>query len=203
MAWYNPSDPKQRNLMLGGIAFLIAIVPFRMYMLSPRVLENTAVQEHVESLEGQNRRASVQAARGGGELEERNAIYERHVQKLEELIPAAEEVASLVNDISGAARAADVEPIRMVPEPAETGAFYSKTSYDMAVIGDYHNVARFLTNVGSLSRIVTPVEVDIQVYDQADRYPEMVTPVVVTFRIETYVLPDQPAAPPPAVVPGG
>jgi Tfp pilus assembly protein PilO len=71
------------------------------------------------------------------------------------------------------------------------------------VIGDYHNVARFLTNVGSLSRIVTPVEVDIQVYDQADRYPEMVTPVVVTFRIETYVLPDQPAAPPPAVVPGG
>ena len=203
MAWYNPSDPKQRNLMLGGIAFLIAIVPFRMYMLSPRGLENTAVQEHVESLEGQNRRASVQAARGGGELEERNAIYERHVQKLEELIPAAEEVASLVNDISGAARAADVEPIRMVPEPAETGAFYSKTSYDMAVIGDYHNVARFLTNVGSLSRIVTPVEVDIQVYDQADRYPEMVTPVVVTFRIETYVLPDQPAAPPPAVVPGG
>jgi type IV pilus assembly protein PilO len=203
MAWYNPSDPKQRNLMLGGIAFLIAIVPFRMYMLSPRVLENTAVQEHVEFLEGQNRRASVQAARGGGELEERNAIYERHVQKLEELIPAAEEVASLVNDISGAARAADVEPIRMVPEPAETGAFYSKTSYDMAVIGDYHNVARFLTNVGSLSRIVTPVEVDIQVYDQADRYPEMVTPVVVTFRIETYVLPDQSAAPPPAVVPGG
>ena len=203
MAWYNPSDPKQRNLMLGGIAFLIAIVPFRMYMLSPRVLENTAVQEHVEFLEGQNRRASVQAARGGGELEERNAIYERHVQKLEELIPAAEEVASLVNDISGAARAADVEPIRMVPEPAETGAFYSKTSYDMAVIGDYHNVARFLTNVGSLSRIVTPVEVDIQVYDQADRYPEMVTPVVVTFRIETYVLPDQSATPPPAVVPGG
>jgi type IV pilus assembly protein PilO len=203
MAWYNPSDPKQRNLMLGGIAFLIAIVPFRMYMLSPRVLENTAVQEHVEFLEGQNRRASVQAARGGGELEERTAIYERHVQKLEELIPAAEEVASLVNDISGAARAADVEPIRMVPEPAETGAFYSKTSYDMAVIGDYHNVARFLTNVGSLSRIVTPVEVDIQVYDQADRYPEMVTPVVVTFRIETYVLPDQSAAPPPAVVPGG
>ena len=69
MAWYNPSDPKQRNLMLGGIAFLIAIVPFRMYMLSPRVLENTAVQEHVESLEGQNRRASVQAARGGGECD--------------------------------------------------------------------------------------------------------------------------------------
>jgi Tfp pilus assembly protein PilO len=203
MAWYNPTDPKQRNLMLGGIAFFVAIVPFRMYMLSPRTEANALVQTHIESLETQNRSAAVQAARGGGDLEERNIVYERHVQKLEELIPAAEEVARLTNDISRAARLVDVEPIRMVPEPAEVGAFYSKTSYDMAVVGEYHNVARFLTNVASLSRIVTPVEMDIQIYDQPDRWPEMVTPIIATFRIETYVLPDLASAPPPAAVPGG
>jgi len=203
MPWYNPTDPKQRNWMLGGIALLVAIVPFRMYVLAPKQLENGVVVQHVEALEGQNRRASVQAARGGGELEERNLVYERHVAKLEELIPAAEEVASLMNDVSGAARQARVELLRMVPEPSETGAFYDKTSYDMAVIGEYHNVARFLTNVASLSRIVTPVELDVQIYEQPFRFPEMVSPVIVTFRIETYVLPDPTAAPPPAALPGG
>ena len=178
--------------MLGGVAFLVAIVPFHMYLLA-----------HVETLDGQNRRARVQAARGGGDLEERNRIYERHVQKLEELIPAAEEVGTLANDISNVGRLTDVRIDRMVPEPAETGTFYDKTSYGMAVVGEYHDVGRFLTGVASLSRIVTSVEVDVRLYDQPGRYPDMVSPVIVTFRIETYVVPDRAAAPPAAEISGG
>lgn len=203
MAWYNPTDPTQRNWMLGGIAFLVAIVPFRMYLLAPVEEENLLVAAHVETLDDQNRRARVQAARGGGELEERNRIYERHVQKLEELIPSSDNFGTLADDISNVGRLTDVRIDRMDPEPAEPVAFYDKRSYDMAAIGEYHNVGRFLTAIASLSRIVTPVEIDIRVYDQAGRYPDMVSPVIVTFRIETYVVPDRVAAPPPAEIPGG
>lgn len=203
MPWYKPTDPKQRNLLLGGIAFFVAIVPFRMYVLAPVETANAEVLAHVETVDGQNRAARVLAARGGGELEERNRIYERHVQKLEELIPAAEEVGTLANDISNVGRRTDVRIDRMVPEPAETGQFYDKTSYDMAVIGEYHNVGRFMTGVASLSRIVTPVEVDVRLYGQPDSYPEMESPVIVTFRLETYVLPESAAASATAEVPGG
>ncbi len=203
MAWYNPTDAKQRNWMLGGIAFLVAIVPFRMYLLAPVEEENVLVDTHVAALDEQNRRARVQAARGGGELEERNRIYERHVQKLEELIPSSDNFGTLADDISNVGRLTDVRIDRMDPEPAEPVAFYDKRSYDMAAIGEYHNVGRFLTAIASLSRIVTPVEIDIRVYDQAGRYPDMVSPVIVTFRIETYVVPDRAAAPPPAEIPGG
>ncbi|MCH7532674.1 MAG: type 4a pilus biogenesis protein PilO [Gemmatimonadetes bacterium] len=203
MAWYYPTDPRQRNWMLGGVAFLVAIVPFHMYLLAPVEADNAEVLAHVETLDGQNRRARVQAARGGGDLEERNRIYERHVQKLEELIPAAEEVGTLANDISNVGRLTDVRIDRMVPEPAETGTFYDKTSYGMAVVGEYHDVGRFLTGVASLSRIVTSVEVDVRLYDQPGRYPDMVSPVIATFRIETYVVPDRAAAPPAAEISGG
>ena len=203
MAWYNPTDAKQRNWMLGGIAFLVAIVPFRMYLLAPVEEENVLVDAHVATLDEQNRRARVQAARGGGELEERNRIYERHVQKLEELIPSSDNFGTLADDISNVGRLTDVRIDRMDPEPPEPVAFYDKRSYDMAAIGEYHNVGRFLTAIASLSRIVTPVEIDIRVYDQAGRYPDMVSPVIVTFRIETYVVPDRVAAPPPAEIPGG
>lgn len=196
MAWYNPSDPQQRNYMLVGLLVLAAIIPFRMYVLSPRQAENVELQGEVERLEVQNRRAQVLAAQGGGDLAERMALYERHVAKLEELIPGVEEVASLADEIASQGRFTGVEIERMVPEPRQPGQYYDRSSYEMAVIGEYHGVARFLTRVASLSRIVKPVEVDLQPYGQARRFPEMESPVIATFRIETYVLPDPAAAAP-------
>lgn len=199
MAQLIPDDPQQRKYMAIGLVFLAAIYPFHAFWYSGQREDADATQARLETLQTQNRRAQLQAARGGSDLEERMALYERHVDALEELIPAAEEVPALVDDISQRAIEMDVELNRILPEPSETGAFYNRTSYEMAVIGEYHDVARFLTAVASLSRIVTPVELDIQTFDQPDVYPEFVSPILVTFRIETYVLPEgTQAAPAPA-----
>lgn len=194
MAWYNPTDPTQRNWMVAGIVALLLIVPFRMYYLAPRQAENQEMQDRLESLETQNRRASVLAAQGGGDLEERMALYERHVARLEQLIPAAEEVAILADDIANQARQQGVELQRMVPEPRQPGAYYDQSTYSMAVVGEYHGVASFLTDIASLSRIVTPIELDLQLFQQPDLFPEMEAPVQAQFRIQTYVLPDPSAA---------
>ena len=118
------------------------------------------------------------------------ALYERHVSALEELIPAAEEVAILADDIANRARGASVELQRMVPEPRQPGTYYDRTSYDMAVIGEYHGVARFLSEIASLNRIVTPIELDVQRFQQPGLFPDMEAPVLASFRIETYVLPE-------------
>ena len=67
MAWYNPADPKQRNWMLGGLMCLVAVVPFRMYVLAPRQETNTEVETRVEDLERVNRQAGVESARGGAD----------------------------------------------------------------------------------------------------------------------------------------
>lgn len=203
MAWYNPTDPKQRNALIVGVLLLALIYPFYSFWYTGQREEVTAMQGRLETLEDQNRRASVLAARGGGDLEERLALYERQVGKLEELIPAAEEVAGLVDDISVRARQFNVELARIIPEPAEAGAFYSRTSYEMNAIGEYHDVARFLTEVASLSRIITPVEVTVELFRTPDTYPEYEAPVLASFRIETFVLPEATAAAPGPDAPGG
>jgi Tfp pilus assembly protein PilO len=117
MAWYNPADPVQRKWMLGGLLILAAVIPFRMYILTPRQAVNAELQGEVERLEAENRRASVLSAQGGGDLEERMALYERHVAKLEELIPGVEEVATLADEIASQGRITGVTIDRMVPEP--------------------------------------------------------------------------------------
>ena len=194
MAWYNPTDPKQRNWMVGAIVVLLLIVPYNLYLLGPRQDANAELQTQVENLETLNRRAAVLAAQGGGDLQERLELYEAHVAKLEELIPQQEEVSALLDDIQTRARLQDVDVERLEPQPREPGEHYDRTAYNMAVIGEYHSVARFLTEIASLSRIVTPVQVEVQLYDQPQQYPELASPVISNFRIETYVLPDSAAA---------
>jgi len=202
MAWYNPTDPTQRNWMLGGLVVLVLIVPFSMYYVTPKEEEMGVVRDRLETLEIQNRQAAVILATGEQGLEERMALYERHVSRLEELIPAQEEVPVLLDNIQAQARSADVSVQSLDPEPTESAGPYDRTGYQMSVVGEYHDVARFLTQIASLSRIVTPVQVEVDVAPNPQTFPDMESPVLATFRIETYVLPDQSALP-PAELPEG
>lgn len=202
MAWYNPTDPTQRNWMLFGLALLVLIVPFVMYYEGPRDETIEGLRDRLETLNIQNRQAAVILARGGQDLEERMALYERHVSRLEELIPAQEEVPVLLDDIQRRARLVGVEVQGLDPEPTEAAGPYNRTGYLMSVVGEYHDVARFLTDIASLSRIVTPVQVEVERFPTPQTFPDMESPVVATFRIETYVLPDQ-ASLAPAALPEG
>lgn len=202
MPWYNPDDPIQRNWMVGGLTFLLLIVPYNMYLLGPRQEENVELQAQVESLETVNRRASVLAAQGGGDLQERLALYEAHVAQLEELIPGREEVPALIDDIGTRARILDVDVRELQPQPREPGEHYDRTAYNMAAVGEYHAVARFLTEIASLSRIVTPTQVEVSPFGQPQQYRDLESPVQVIFRIETYVLPEPSTDPAPAQIGG-
>jgi type IV pilus assembly protein PilO len=188
--------------MLGGLALLALIIPYNMYLLGPRQEANAELQTRVESLETVNRRASVLAAQGGGDLEERLALYEAHVAQLEELIPGREEVPVLLDDIGTRARLMSVDLRELQPQPREPGEHYDRTAYNMAVVGEYHAVARFLTEVASLSRIVTPTQVEVSLFGQPQQYRELESPVQAVFRIETYVLPEPGATPAPAQIGG-
>ncbi|MDH3207422.1 MAG: type 4a pilus biogenesis protein PilO [Gemmatimonadota bacterium] len=203
MAWYNPDDPTQRNWMLGGLAMLVLIVPFNIYLLGPRNEANVATAAEVERLETVNRRASVLSAQGGGDLEARLALYERHVARLEALVPASEEVGVLLDDIQARARQVGVEVVGLDPEPVVAAGPYDRRAFGMTVIGDYHAVGRFLTGIANLSRIVTPVQLDLAVFAPSAQYPEMTSPVRATFRVETYVFANRPAQPAAAQVGGG
>ncbi len=196
MAWYNPTDPTQRNWMLGGIVMLALAVLFNQFYLPPRNEANDEVRARLESLDVQNRQAQVIIARGGvDELRRRMDQYTRHVDRLEELIPGEEEVPALLDDIQGLARSSGVDVLGLDPEPPEASGPYTRLGRQMTVVGEYHDVAAFLTSIASLPRIVTPVQVDVAIFNQPQSRPGMEFPVQATFRIETYILPEQSTLP--------
>lgn len=198
-----PKEPKQQKALVAGLAAIALFYAFYSFWYGDQKAEVTAMQEHVETLESKNRAAQITAARGGGQIEERLAAYERHVMVLEALIPASDEVPGLLRDItSEARRLIGSDPAQFRPEPDEPGEFYTKKAYQMQAIGEFHDIARFLASIASLPRIITPVDLTLTTYANQQGVTELENPVVADFRIETYVLPQPGAAPPPAQVGG-
>lgn len=189
-----PEDPTQRNALIGILVVLAAAYFFNDLWLSDQKEEIAEMEARLEQLEVQNRRAQIIAARGG-DLEERLAVYERHVVKLEELIPQSEEVPALLNSITSEALRTDVELSVLTPEPPEPGPFYTRSSYDISVVGEYHDIGRFLASVASLRRIITPVELELQRFQGEPPDDDMVAPLLARFRIQTYILPEPGSSP--------
>ena len=189
-----PDDPKQRNALVIGIVALAGFYFFWSMWYSPRAEQVVSLETRLEQLDRENQRAQIVATRGAENLEERLALYERHMIQLEQLIPGSEEVPDLLDQITGEARRHRVELGTVRPEPEEVGAFYTKTSYEYQVSGEFHDVGRFLASVASLPRIITPVDLELSRFSGALEF-DTEWPVTATLRVETYLLPVAGAAP--------
>lgn len=194
-----PQERNQQYALIAIVVALAALYGFWEYWRAPKVETLEASQARLERLETQNRAAQVRALQRE-RLEAQAATYERYVRRLEQLVPADNEVPGLLRDITAEARRLDVDLDLIEPFSNQVGpsGYYTLQSYTMRVIGEYHNVGQFLTTIASLSRIITPVDVAIEAFENNELL-DLDAGVVVDFRIETYVLPSdgvpQPAAP--------
>lgn len=185
-----PADPMGRRAVLLAILALSGLYFTRTHVYVPIAERVESTRFRLERLEEGNKRAGTGAAMGERELEQRLALYQEHIGRLEKLIPANEEVAALIEAVSEEARRAGVEMTMMRPEPVEPGDYYNRLSYRVAVTGGYHPVGSFLTAIASLERIVAPGDLAITPHKQSGADDGSVSAI---FRIRTYVV--SPASP--------
>lgn len=186
-----PQEPRQQKALVAILVVAAGFYAFFEYWRAPEVESLMVEQERLERLESQNRAAQVRALQKE-RLEQQAAVYERYVRRLEQLVPAEEEVPALLRDITAEARRLDVDLNLIEPQADQPGTYYTRTAYTMRVIGEYHAVGRFLTTIASLPRIITPVNVTMETFENDDIL-QYDSGVVVDFEIETYVLPVGPA----------
>jgi type IV pilus assembly protein PilO len=195
-----PKDPAQQKRLLIGIIPLVLAIVYYQFVHTKKAVEIADLETHYENLERTNATAKVLAEQGGPELERRLAMYEAHMKRLEELIPKREQVPELLNDMGRRAQLSSVEVTLMRPEGEEASPYYSRQSYEFGVKGTYHNVGRFLSEVGSLPRIITPTEFRLLGTTLKDKQG---APLLnANFRIITYIVPDATAPADSAVTNG-
>ncbi len=198
-----PEDPKQRNALMVGVLMLAALYFGNTYLIEPKREALEADQTTLQELEDSNRLAQILATRGGRDLEERMAAYERYVAELEQLIPARAQVPQLLNDISMEARQTNVELNAIRPDQSDPVGVYTRETFELSVIGEYHSVGRFLTNIASMPRIITPIDMDVSLQTSEQYQESYDAPIIATFRIQTYVIPDSDEALGTEPAPGG
>lgn len=183
-----PEDPeKRKQFLLGAVLILGVAYGGYTYLYQPRVLEADTLQERLTSLEQQNAAARALARGIGAEdAQRRLGLYRDQLAAVEGLVPSSEELPDLLDAISAEAQRTGVELSLIQPTGAEEEQFYTRRTYDLAVLGTYHQIGIFLTQIASLPRIITPANLSLTPRETAAGAEQQLE---ARFAVETYVLP--------------
>jgi type IV pilus assembly protein PilO len=184
-----PRDTATQKRILLGLLPLLAAFGYYYFLHAPRATEASALEARVETLSQQNDAVRGVVARYGADLPQRLAVYEENVRLLERLIPSREDVPRLIYQITENAMTSGVELAVIRPGSEEPGDYYTRQTFELQVLGEYHSVADYLTSIASLGRIVRPHDMVLSVETPTPN-GEGSPMLRAIFRIEVYVMPD-------------
>lgn len=195
---------REKSLGGVGVAAVLLLAVYWYFVYKPKAQELTATQIHVDSLDRKNQQAKADIATGSlQKLRAQSAEYEQSLKVMRQLVPRSNEVPALLEDISTAARRVGLYLATVEPMPVLPGEQFDTYRYKLAVIGGYHPVGQFLSNVGSLNRIIAPVTMAIKLHPIADKTKARTRKgeslIDTEFQVQTYVARTTPYVPPTSV----
>jgi type IV pilus assembly protein PilO len=191
---------REKKLGGVGVAAVLVLALYWYFLYKPKAQELNATQIHVDSLDRKNQQAKADIATGSlQKLRAQSAEYEQSLKVMRQLVPRSNEVPALLEDISTAARRVGLDLATVEPMPVLPGEQFDTYRYKLAVIGGYHPVGQFLSNVGSLNRIIAPVTMAIKLHPIADKTKARTRKgeslIDTEFQVQTYVARTTPYVP--------
>ena len=153
-----PKNQRDQAMVLLVIVAVALFGLYYAYVFSPKADVLASLQAHVDSLDVNNQRAKAELAKGNVDQLRAEAVkLQENLEVMRQLVPTSNEVPALLEQVSTAARRVGLDLATVKPQPVVEGEQFDTYRYQVAVIGDYHALGEFLANVGSLTRIVAPV----------------------------------------------
>ena len=158
-----PKGQREQMFFLVGFLAVVGAGAYWYFMFSPKSEELLLREERVEALVAMNRKAQLEMAKGNvSELRAELAEYQENLALIRTLVPQGNELPSLLEQVSTAARYVGLDLASVDPQPVIEGSTYDTYRYNVSLLGGYHDLATFLTNVGTLTRIVLPLNLTLQ-----------------------------------------
>jgi type IV pilus assembly protein PilO len=198
----------KRDQILVAVSVLTVGVAaaYAYFMYLPKREDLAAIQEHVEALDKRNGQARADIANGSlQKLRMEAEQYAAELVVLRQVVPTTNEVPALLENVSTAARRVGLDLSSVEPMPVLVGEQFDTYRYKLSVTGGYHAIASFLTNVGSLNRIIAPVALTLKPLSPSDQKKIRIQKkgeslLDSDFQIQTYIAH---APPDPAEAPAG
>jgi type IV pilus assembly protein PilO len=176
-------------MVLVAIVGLASAGLFWYLKYDPRTVELDLLEERIVKIDDANQKAKAELAKGTvNELREEAQTLAANLQLMRQLVPEGNEVPVLLEQISTAARRVGLDIGSVEPLGVEQGADFDAYRYRLRLSGTYHAIADFLTNVGSLPRIVAPMNVTMGVATVTNARAGVAPPTATaSFELHTYV----------------
>jgi type IV pilus assembly protein PilO len=195
---------REQSLVGIGVAAVLLLGAYWYFLYKPKSQEMAATQAHVDSLDKKNQQAKADIAQGSlQKLKAQSSEYEQSLKVMRQLVPRSNEVPALLEDISTAARRVGRDLASVEPMPVLPGEQFDTYRYKLGVTGGYHPVGQFLSNVGSLNRIIAPATMVITLHPVAGQTKARVKKgeslIDTEFLVQTYVARSTPLGTPSSV----
>lgn len=198
-----PENKNDQIKLMVCVGALGLVYLFYTYMYTPKTTELDTLEERVESLHQSNEQVRQEVVRGTvGKLKEEAEMYGQLLQQMRQLVPVSNEVPTLLEQISNAARQTGLDVGGITPLGIIPGEVFDTHRYRMTVQGSYHRIGHFLDNVGSLTRIMAPMNLTLRPSNRTSRNAREQL-LEAGFEVQTYVAKTRPPAPPLAPGAGG
>ena len=199
----NMTKAEQKWVAVGALA-VVLLGAYWYFLYKPKSAEMAVTQAHVDSLDKRNQQAKADIAQGSlQKLRAQATEYDQSLKVMRQLVPRSNEVPALLEDISTAARRVGLDLSSVEPMPVLPGEQFDTYRYKLGVTGGYHPVGQFLSNVGSLNRIIAPVTMTISLLPVADKTKARVKKgeslIDTEFLVQTYVARSTPLGAPSSV----
>ncbi|MFL5577302.1 MAG: type 4a pilus biogenesis protein PilO [Gemmatimonadaceae bacterium] len=159
-----PTNQRDQGMVAVGIVAVALSVAYYMYAYTPKAEELATIEAHVESLTTANDRARAEMAKGSvNELRAQAQQMAANLELMRQLVPTGNEVPALLEQVSTAARRTGLDIGAVEPQPVIPGDEFDTYRYKITIVGGYHDLGTFLSNVGSLTRIIAPVNLKLVV----------------------------------------
>jgi type IV pilus assembly protein PilO len=184
---------RREQMLISAMVLTIALAgAYGYFLYKPKREQLAAIEQHVNALDKKNQQAKADLANGSvTKLKAQAAEYEASLKVLQQLVPTTNEVPALLENVSTAARRVGLDLASVEPMPVIVGEQFDTYRYKVSVKGGYHALAGFLTNVGSLNRIVAPVALDVKQQSAQEkkkaRPKEGESTLDTDFQIQTYI----------------
>ncbi len=195
-----PQEPRKQYMLLAMIAAVASAGLYWNFVFEPRRVELNDLVARLDTIEARNAAARARVARGTvSDLQAEADQAGRDLEAIRKLVPTGNELPALIEQVSTAARRAGLDISGIEPQPIVTGDTFDTYRYQLTVTGGYHALAEFLANVGSLTRIVAPVNLALSLSaNQNSNAVRMAPPgtaaIQSKFEIQTYVIRSAPQA---------
>ncbi len=186
-----PTNQRDQVMLAVGVAGIIGAFAFWNWVYSPKNEALDLTRDHIAQLDASNQRAKAIMARGSVEqLQEESKRLQANLDLMRTLIPTGNEVPALLDQILGAARRTGLEFSNFAPTATVQGESFDTYRFRMSMQGSYHQIGELLTAIGSLRRVIVPVNVSLAASTtreaRANRPDERI--LTANFDIQTYVV---------------